>query len=87
MKLELSPRPTHSVPSAGSTRIVPIECEAPFDGMQSSVLDAVGQAPAVYEPSSTVSFEAVLFALTVTRRSCATVAVLESAVSGATSYV
>ena len=87
MKLELSPTPTHSEPSAGSTRTVPIECDAPLDGMQSSVFEAAGQAELVYEPSSTVSWEVVFDGLTVTRRSCPTICPLESGVSGATSYV
>jgi hypothetical protein len=38
LKLALSPTPTHRLPSLGSTLIVPIEWEAPSEGMQSSVV-------------------------------------------------
>ena len=45
LKLAASPEPTQSVPS-GAARTLPIECEVPSDGMQSSVFDAVGHGPA-----------------------------------------
>jgi hypothetical protein len=66
-KSAASPEPTHSVPSAGSERTVPIEWLAPSEGMQSTVLAAAGQGWAVLVPSSTVSADAVLLSATVIR--------------------
>ena len=44
LKLDASPLPTQSVPS-GAERTVPIECEKPSDGMQSTVFDGAGHGP------------------------------------------
>ena len=46
LKLAASPLPTHSVPS-GAERTVPIECESPSDGTQSTVFEGAGQVPLV----------------------------------------
>src|SRR6476619_1201654 len=70
LKLEASPDPIQSVPS-GSERTVPIECEAPSEGMQSLVFDGVPHGALEFVPNSTVSgadgLTSVLSGLTVTR--------------------
>ena len=58
--------PSHSVPS-GAERTVPIECESLSAGMQSTALFGVGQGGVPTLPRITVSAEAVLSSLTVTR--------------------
>jgi hypothetical protein len=63
---------TNRVPS-GAERTVPIECEVPFDGMQSTSLLGVGHTPLTRVPRMTSESRIWLLALSFKRRSCDTV--------------
>ena len=70
---------------SGAEMTVPIECDSPSEGMQSTVFDAAGHAPLTYEPSSTVPFVIVLSGFSVNRSSRETIAASESFASWFTS--
>ena len=70
---------------SGAEITVPMACERPSAGMQSTVLLGAGQGPATWLPSRTVSAETVLDPLTWMRESLETIWPSLSGISGATS--
>ena len=63
---------------SGAERTVPIECDSPSEGMQSTLLAGVGQTPEVCVPRITVGSLTTLSASTLTRMSWETIGPSES---------